>query len=202
VKGLRIAYSRTLGYIQVDPGVAAVVDRAVARLAELGAIVEEADPGFSDPSAIIDAINAERAIRLRRDIGDAGLELIDPGIRKRVERLERATLAEVVEANERRTELGIRLRRFHEKYDLLVTPVQSKPVPRLGVAPETPFAFPFNITQQPAASAPAGFDNNGLPVGLQIVGPQFGDATVLRLARAFEKLQPFPTPHLDWLSRL
>jgi aspartyl-tRNA(Asn)/glutamyl-tRNA(Gln) amidotransferase subunit A len=202
VKGLRIAYSRTLGYIQVDLGVAAVVDRAVARLAELGAIVEEADPGFSDPSAIIDAINAERAIRLRRDIGDAGLELIDPGIRKRVERLERTTLAEVVEANERRTELGIRLRRFHEKYDLLVTPVQSKPVPRLGVAPETPFAFPFNITQQPAASAPAGFDNNGLPVGLHIVGPQFGDATVLRLARAFENLQPFPTPHLDWLSRL
>jgi aspartyl-tRNA(Asn)/glutamyl-tRNA(Gln) amidotransferase subunit A len=202
VKGLRIAYSRTLGYIQVDPGVAAVVDRAVARLAELGAIVEEADPGFSDPSAIIDAINAERAIRLRRDIGDAGLELIDPGIRKRVERLERTTLAEVVEANERRTELGIRLRRFHEKYDLLVTPVQSKPVPRLGVAPETPFAFPFNITQQPAASAPAGFDNNGLPVGLHIVGPQFGDATVLRLAKSFEKLQPFPTPHLDWLSRL
>ena len=202
VKGLRIAYSRTLGYIQVDPGVAAVVDRAVARLAELGVIVEEADPGFSDPSAIIDGINAERAIRLRRDIGDAGLDLIDPGIRKRVERLERQTLAEVVEANERRTELGVLLRRFHEKYDLLVTPVQSKPVPRVGTAPETPFAFPFNITQQPAASAPAGFDNNGLPVGLHIVGPQFGDATVLRLARAFEKLQPFPTPHLESLSRL
>ncbi|MBG0808259.1 amidase [Methylosinus sp. H3A] len=202
VKGLRVAYSRTLGYIQVDPGVAAVVDRAVARLAELGVIVEEADPGFSDPSAIIDAINAERAIRLRRDIGDAGLDLIDPGIRKRVERLERQTLAEVVEANERRTELGIQLRRFHEKYDLLVTPVQSKPVPRVGTAPETPFAFPFNITQQPAASAPAGFDNNGLPVGLHIVGPQFGDATVLRLARAFEKLQPFPTPHLESLGRL
>lgn len=202
VKGLRVAYSRTLGYLDVDPAIRAIVDKAVARLGELGVIVEEADPGFSDPSAIIDAINAERAIRLRKEIGDAGFDLIDPGIRKRVESLEKRTLIEVVEANERRTELGIRLRRFHEKYDLLVTPVQSKPVPLVGTAPETPFTFPFNLTQQPGASAPVGFDQNGLPVGLHIVGPQYGDAAVLRLARAFEKLQPFTTPHLESLSKL
>ncbi|WP_330085132.1 amidase [Methylocystis iwaonis] len=202
VKGLRIAYSRTLGYVKVDPGLAAVVDRAVARLSELGAIVEETDPGFRDPSPIIDAINSERAIRLRSEIGAAGLDVIDPGIRARVEKLERYTLAEVVEANERRTDLAILMRRFHEKYDLLVTPVQSQPVPRLGTPPQTPFAFPFNITQQPGASIPAGFDNNGLPVGFHVVGPQYGDLTVLRLARAFEKLQPFPTPHLDSLSKL
>ncbi|QGM46416.1 amidase [Methylocystis heyeri] len=202
VKGVRIAYSRTLGYLKVDPGVVAIVDRAVARLSELGAIVEDADPGFDDPSPIIDAVNSERAIRLRSEIGAAGLELIDPDIRRRVERLERYTLAEVVEANERRTELAIRMRRFHQKYDLLVTPVQSQPVPRLGTPPQTPFAFPFNLTQQPAASIPAGFDVNGLPVGLHVVGPQYGDLAVLRLARALEQLQPFATPHLESLGRL
>lgn len=202
VKGLRIGYSRTLGYLTVDPGIIAVIDRAVARLADLGAIVEEADPGFRDPSPIIDAINSERAIRLRREIGDAGLELIDPVIRARVEKLERHTLADVVEANERRTELAILMRRFHQRYDLLVTPVSSKPVPRIGTAPETPFAFPFNITQQPAASAPAGFDANGLPVGLQIVGPQYGDAVVLRASKAFERSQPFSKPHLESLRKL
>jgi len=202
VKGLRIGYSRTLGYVQVDPDVAAVVERAVVRLAEIGAIVEEVNPGFSDPTAIIDAINAERAIRLRKEIGDAGLALIDPGIRARVERLERQTLADVVEANERRTELGILMRRFHEKYDLLVTPVLSKQVPRLGTSPESPFAFPFNITQQPAASIPVGFDSNGLPVGLHVVGPQFADLAVLRFARAFETIQPFPTRNIESLSQL
>jgi aspartyl-tRNA(Asn)/glutamyl-tRNA(Gln) amidotransferase subunit A len=83
-----------------------------------------------------------------------------------------------------------------------VTPVQSKPGPRLGTAPETPFAFPFNITQQPAASVPAGFDTNGLPIGLHMVGPQYGDAIVLRASRTFEKAQPFLTPHLESLREL
>lgn len=200
VEGLRIGYSRTLGYLTVDPSIIAVIDRAVARLADLGAIVEDVDPGFRDPSPIIDAINSERAIRLRAEIGAAGLDLLDPVIRARVEKLERYTLADVVQANERRAELAISMRRFHQKYDLLVTPVAARPVPRLGTAPETPFAFPFNITQQPAASAPAGFDSNGLPVGLHIVGPQYGDAVVLRASRAFERSQPFPTPHLASLG--
>jgi aspartyl-tRNA(Asn)/glutamyl-tRNA(Gln) amidotransferase subunit A len=202
VKGLRVAYSRTLGYLDVDPAIVAIVDRAVARLGELGVIVEEANPGFSNPSAIIDTINSERAIRLRKEIGDAGFDLIDPAIRKRVENLEKRTLVEVVEATQLFTELAIRLRRFHEKYDLLLTPVQSKPVPLVGTAPEAPFTFPFNLTQQPGASVPAGFDQHGLPVDLHIVGPQFEDARVLRFARAFEKLQPFTTPHLESLSKL
>jgi len=57
-----------------------------------------------------------------------------------------------------------------------------------------------DLTQQPAASIPAGFDRNGLPVGLHIVGPQYGDALVLRAARAFETAQPFATPHLASLQ--
>jgi aspartyl-tRNA(Asn)/glutamyl-tRNA(Gln) amidotransferase subunit A len=52
----------------------------------------------------------------------------------------------------------------------------------------------FNLTQQPAASVPAGLDANGLPVGLQIVGPQHGDLLVLRAARALEKLEAFALP--------
>jgi aspartyl-tRNA(Asn)/glutamyl-tRNA(Gln) amidotransferase subunit A len=73
VDGLRIGYSRNLGYLTVDPGIIAVIDRAVARLAELGVIVDEVDPGFRHPSPIIDTINAERAIRLRKEIGEQGL---------------------------------------------------------------------------------------------------------------------------------
>jgi len=199
IKGLRIAYSRTLGYIKVDPGIAAIIDRAVARLTELGAIVEEVDPGFANPAPILEVLAAERAIRLRRDIGDAGVALLDPGIRASLEKAEKHTLAEVVEANQRRGELAVQLRRFHQKYDLLVTPVTSQPVPHLGTAPEAPFLSPFNLTQQPAASIPAGFDVNGLPVGLHIVGAQYNDALVLRAARAFEAIHPFPALHLSSL---
>jgi len=171
----------------------------VARLTELGAIVEEVDPGFANPAPILEALAAERAIRLRRDIGDTGVALLDPGIRASLEKAERHTLAEVVEANQRRGELAVQLRRFHQKYDLLVTPVTSQPVPHLGTAPEAPFLSPFNLTQQPAASIPAGFDVNGLPVGLHIVGVQYNDALVLRAARAFETIQPFPALHLSSL---
>jgi len=202
VRGLRIAYSRTLGYIDVDPQIVSVVDRAVARLAELHAVVEEVAPGFQDPQAIIDTINAERAIRIHAEVGATGLELLDPAIRQRIARLERFSLQEVVAANERRHELGVLMRRFHQKYDLLATPVQSAPTPRIGTAPPTPFAFAFNLTQQPAAAIPIGFDANGLPISLQLVGPQYGDALVLRASRALEVAQPFPTRHIDSLQRL
>ncbi|WP_031436088.1 amidase [Methylobacter tundripaludum] len=199
IKGLRIAYSRTLGYLKVDSGISAITDRAVAKLTELGAIVEEVDPGFANPSPILEALAAERAIRLRHDIGDAGLALLDPSIRASLEKAERHTLTEVVEANQRRGELAAQMRRFHQRYDLLVTPVTSQPVPHLGKAPEAPFLSPFNLTQQPAASVPAGFDINGLPVGLHIVAAQYNDALVLRAARAFENIQPFPALHLSSL---
>ena len=60
----------------------------------------------------------------------------------------------------------------------------------------TPFSFPFNLTQQPAASIPCGLTKAGLPVGLHIVGPKYNDALVLRAARAFETARPIVLPKL------
>src|ERR1051326_8900423 len=95
-----------------------------------------------------------------------------------------------------RTMLGVRMGEFHERYDLLLTPMM--PVPALPVgqdlndpATETnwidwsPFSYPFNMTRQPAASVPCGLTGAGLPVGLQIVGPLYAEDKVLRAARAF-----------------
>ena len=59
-----------------------------------------------------------------------------------------------------------------------------------------PFTFPFNLTQQPAASIPCGLTAAGLPVGLHLVGPKYADARVLRAARAFETVRPIKTPNL------
>ena len=99
---------------------------------------------------------------------------------------------------------------FHRDYDLLLTPALSITAFDAGkdVADSmlqkrwtdwTPFSYPFNLTQQPAASVPCGLTRAGLPVGLQIVGPRYADARVLRAARAFESARPFALPDLSRL---
>jgi aspartyl-tRNA(Asn)/glutamyl-tRNA(Gln) amidotransferase subunit A len=60
----------------------------------------------------------------------------------------------------------------------------------------TPFSYPFNLTQQPACTIPCGLTKSGLPIGLQLVGPMFGDALVLRAARAYESVRPIARPPL------
>jgi aspartyl-tRNA(Asn)/glutamyl-tRNA(Gln) amidotransferase subunit A len=96
------------------------------------------------------------------------------------------------------------MRRFMEDYDLLLTPTLPATAFTAGLdepdgwrrstlAPLdwTPFTFPFNMTGQPAATVPCGFDGDGLPIGLQIVGRWRADATVLRAASAYESAQPW-----------
>ena len=60
----------------------------------------------------------------------------------------------------------------------------------------TPFSYPFNLTQQPAITVPCGLTRDGLPMGMQLVGPMFGDALVLRAARAYESTRPTLRPAL------
>ena len=194
VAGLRLAYSRTLGYLTVDPEVITLVDRAVARFAELGASVEETDPGFENPGPIHQVLWAVGAAKLLRDIPADRHALLEVGLRQTAERGQAITVPEYLDALDRRMELGIHQRRFHECYDLLLTPVLSAPVPKVGTAPSTPFCAPFNLTQQPAASVPCGFTASGLPVAMQIVGPAHRDDLVLRAARAFEAVQPWRMP--------
>ena len=94
---------------------------------------------------------------------------------------------------------------FHQRYDLLLTPMM--PVPALPVGQDlndpaheehwidwSPFSYPFNMTRQPAATVPCGLTNAGLPIGLQIVGTLYADRRVLRAARAFEATQPVRRP--------
>jgi aspartyl-tRNA(Asn)/glutamyl-tRNA(Gln) amidotransferase subunit A len=112
----------------------------------------------------------------------------------------------------KRGALGVLMNRFHEKYDLLLTP--SLPLPAFDAGKEvadvvkerrwtdwTPFSYPFNLTQQPAASIPCGLTKAGLPAGLHIVGPKYSDALVLRAARAYESAQPIAMPDLARLRR-
>jgi aspartyl-tRNA(Asn)/glutamyl-tRNA(Gln) amidotransferase subunit A len=93
--------------------------------------------------------------------------------------------------------LGELMGRFHQTYDVLVTPTLpltafpvGRDVPDGSSSPDwtswTPYTYPFNLTQQPALSVPCGFSSTGLPIGLQIVGPRHADALVLRVGDAYQ----------------
>ena len=205
IAGLRIAFSLTLGFADVDPSVEGPVREAVSRLSDLGAVVEELDPGFESPRRTFLTFWYNGAARMLANFTDAQRKLVDPGLLHVVEMGAETKLADYQQATADRIALGQHMKRFHQTYDLLVTPTLPIPAFDAGVdfpskdsyarwADWTPFTYPFNLTQQPACSVPCGFTSDGLPVGLQIVGPMFEDALVLRAARAFESAQPFKMP--------
>jgi aspartyl-tRNA(Asn)/glutamyl-tRNA(Gln) amidotransferase subunit A len=205
VRGLRIAFSPRLGFVDVAAEVAALVARAAGAFVDLGATVEEVDPGIADPIEIFERHWYAGAANLLRGFTAEQRARMDPGLQEIAAAGESIALMDYLSAARRRAELGAALRRFHETYDLLLTPT----LPLVAFAAGTerpdpaaqprwinwaPFSNPFNLTQQPAASVPCGLTAAGLPVGLQIVGPMHGDAVVLRAARAFEAARPWPFP--------
>ena len=191
-----MAYAPTLYGIAVHAEIRAALDRTVQRLSELGAQVRVVQPTIADPAPILRVLAAERSQRLLREVGPEGLQRVAPNIRAAVAQAERYTLADVIEAHEQRAAFAVQWRRFFKDADLLVTPVQSDLVPRVGTAPPVPFLGTFNLTQQPAASVPIGLDSRGLPLAAHIVGGPWQDAVVLRVSRALERAQPFPKIHL------
>ena len=211
VRGWRVAYSPALGQARVDPEVAAIVARAVKRFADLGAEVEEVDPALPNAEEVFRRHWFSGAAYLLRNFTPAQKALMDRGLVDVAELGSQISLMELLDAVQQRGALGIAMNRFHEKYDLLLTP--SLPLPAFEAGREvadvmkekrwtewTPFSYPFNLTQQPAASVPCGLTAAGLPVGLQMVGPRYDDWRVLRAARAFEMAQPFPMPDVSTLA--
>ncbi|UFQ15808.1 MULTISPECIES: amidase [Streptomyces] len=196
VRGLRVAYSPSLGgQVAVRPAVAAAVRRAVESLAAQGAYVEEADPDFSEPVEAFHTLWFSGAARVVQHLAPAQRELLDPGLREICGQGARYSALDYLAAVDVRTDLGRRMGRFHAAYDLLVTP--TLPVTAFAAGVEvpkgsghrrwtgwTPFTYPFNLTQQPAATVPCGVDEEGLPVGVQIVGARHTDTVVLRAAHA------------------
>lgn len=204
VRGLRAAYSPDLGYLDVDSEIARVVVSVVASLAEAGLTVEDADPGFADPAHAFEILwSAGAASWLDAFPGDAP-ERIDPGLRAVWERGRTYSAGDYLDATAEQAALGVFMGEFHTRYDVLLTPTVSIPPFEVGhdVPPDsglggwlewTGFTYPFNLTQQPAITVPAGVTSDGLPVGLQIVGPRHSDDLVLAVAKLVEEINPWPT---------
>jgi aspartyl-tRNA(Asn)/glutamyl-tRNA(Gln) amidotransferase subunit A len=210
VRGLRIAWSPDLGYAKVAPEVLAIVKKALSVFTDLGAKVEEKNPGFPNPEPIFRTHWFAGAAFLLKDFAAEKKKLIDPGLLEVAAQGASIGAAEILDAHMKRGALGALMNLFHRDYDLLVTPTLTVAAFDVGRDfPEnpknhswtdwTPFTYPFNLTQQPAASIPCGFTQAGLPVGLQIVGPKYADALVLRAARAFETARPIALADLGKL---
>jgi aspartyl-tRNA(Asn)/glutamyl-tRNA(Gln) amidotransferase subunit A len=207
VKGWHIAYSPDLGYARVDPEIAAAVAAAARQFEALGAVVEPVGRIFDAPRDALFTLWAAGVAALLRAFPDERKGLVDPGLLATAAAGDRIGAVEWVQADLMRNALGRTMGAFHQRYDLLLTP--TMPVAALPVGQDlndpaaerhwidwSPFSYPFNMTRQPAASTPCGLTAAGLPIGLQIVGPLYGDAGVLRAARAFETTQPIRRPPL------
>ncbi len=209
VRGLRIAFSPRLGYVEnLDPEIAVAVDRVAWRLAELGARVSAVDPGFDDPIEITVGLWFVGAWTLWNTLTPAQQAQTDPDFAAEAAHGRAFTALQIQQLMLRRAALGSHMRQFMQRFDLLLTP--SVAVPAFDVRPPatvpldpqnmlgwTPYTFPFNLTQQPAITVPCGLTADGLPIGAQLVGPMFGDALVLRAARAYESTAPVRRPRLS-----
>ncbi|MFC4497588.1 amidase [Streptomyces ovatisporus] len=196
VRGMRVAYSPDFGgRVEVDPAVAAGVRRSVGKLEEMGAVVEEADPGFEDPIEAFHSLWFAGAARVTQYFTDEQREAMDPGLREISEDGASRSALDYLAGVDVRMALGKRMGVFHESYDLLVTPTTPGTAFGAGLeVPEgsgyrrwtewTPFTYPFNMTQQPAASVPCGVDGAGLPMGVQLVAARHRDDLVLRASHA------------------
>lgn len=202
-KGLRIAWSPTLGYARPKQEVLDIVSQAVQEIEGLGCHVEQVDQVFDDPLDLFMAEFFAGAGTRLRPVLENQRELLDPAVARTLDGALAQTMNQYYSSVFRRYDLRTKLCDFFSKYDLLLTPTlpteafdaEADFPPGMGSSENIlgwiQYTYPFNLSGLPAASIPAGFTRAGLPVGLQIVGRHLGEALIFRLAAAFEAARPW-----------
>jgi aspartyl-tRNA(Asn)/glutamyl-tRNA(Gln) amidotransferase subunit A len=193
----RVAWSPTLGYAEVDPEIVNACRTAVERLAADGVEIVEVETVF-DTDPIFTWLTLV-ASYLKRSVGHRDLDLMDPAVRAYVEFAGNVTAQQLLEAEDSCHLLNLRLVELFDTADVLLTPTlaldpvaitDTDPDGRHGAAGDEQFVrstYPFNLTRSPAGTIPVGMSRAGLPIGLQIVGPQHADVAVLHLMRHLER---------------
>ncbi len=204
VRGLRVAWCPTLCGARPDAEVARLAADAVRALVDLGAIVTEVDSPLASPRAHFDVLWAASMAQLYRKVPQDRRALLDPGFAAVAQAGLALDANRLLDAVAARLADGTTMGLFHAEYDLLATPQMPTTAIAAGVdfppgqgmaswLDWSPYAYPFNWTQQPAAAIPCGLAADGLPVALQLVGARFAEATILRASRALESARPFPS---------
>jgi amidase len=208
-KGVKIAWSKNLGDLPVDPRVTQVLENQQCVLHDLGCIVEAGQPDFSGADEIFKVWRAWRFELRYTELLKDHRKLIKDTVVWNTEQGQKLTGPQLGRAEVQRTELYHRVREFMENYEFLICPVNQVPpfdikqpyVEEIdGVKMETYIdwmksCYYITVTGLPAISVPCGFTPEGLPVGMQIVGRHNADFSVLQLAHAFEKATGFWKQH-------
>jgi len=196
----RIAWSRDLGGLPVDPRVTAVLDGQRRVFEDLGCVVEEAEPDLSDADEVFKVLRAWRFELAYGELLEEHRHEMKDTVVWNIEEGRRLTGPQVGRAERLRAELYHRVRVFMEAYEFLVLPVAQVPpfdvkqryVTEINGEEMGTYidwmrsCYYVTVTGLPAISVPCGFTPAGLPVGVQIVGRQRDDLGVLQLAHAFE----------------
>ena len=204
LEGLRVAWSVDLGYAAVDAEVARIAAEGARVFEDLGCVVEEPQISLQHPIEYFMTIFSTGAYVSYKDLYEQKRGLLTNYVRGNLALGESTTGEEFVKAMLAYQRVRSQADDIMEEYDLLLTPTMSVPAfqvgqfprvidgqsvdPRLGYMPYTPV---FNLTGQPAASVPCGFTEDGMPIGLHIVGRRGEEKTVLRASAAFEEARPW-----------
>jgi aspartyl-tRNA(Asn)/glutamyl-tRNA(Gln) amidotransferase subunit A len=197
VAGLKIAWSPDLGFPVAGPAVVAGMQSAIDALIKAGADVKEVDLDLSGAQPTLEVIWGASHAALVRDFDKEKLATLDPGLLRLVVSAQDISASELQAAYAEMRALSQTMHAFHRDYDLLLTPTIPITAFAAGIdTPDaarfpqwfdwTPLIWPFNLTRQPAASVPCGFVE-GLPIGLQIVGPIFSEPNIFRASRCVER---------------
>ncbi len=204
VKGMRLAWSSDYGFAAVDPEVVEITERSAKQFSGLGANIEDAGLKLEDPFDAFWDVFATAAYTSyghlldehRDDFSDYGLKSLLHG--------QSRTGADMSRAIYEIDRLGRRMEEFFDDFDLLLTPTMAVPAFPIEQRPSViggrkvepfwgflPFTYLINITGQTAASIPCGYSEDGMPIGLHIIGPRGSEAKVLQASAAFEQAQPW-----------
>ena len=208
VSGLRIGYSRDLGYFPVSTDVVSACTKAARIFEELGCRVEEASIRLEqDLEDNFFVLWCSKLATMYSDLDRHDLLKFEPVVQDLIERGTKISAVTFGKANLAREVIWRELSSAFERYDLLLCPTTAISAFPIGDGPPTHIegkpvnsllgwflTYPFNMTGNPVASIPCGVDPHGLPIGMQLVGKRFDDALVLRACRAFEEARPWGRP--------
>jgi amidase len=208
LRGRRVAWSRSLGGLPVEPAVLAVLEPAVAALAGLGLDVAEDEPDLTGADAAFETWRAFGFALSLGELYDSDGDRMKETVRWNVERGRALTVADLMTATRLHAELHARALGFFERYDYLACPVtQVEPFPVELEYPEDVAGVAMgsylewmrscsriSVTGCPAISIPAGVSANGLPVGLQLVARPFAERSLLEAAHAIDRLTGYSRP--------
>jgi amidase len=201
-KPKRVAWSADLGITPVDPEVAEITRRAALRFGEIGAIVEEAHPDFSEAHDTFQVMRARGFAIGKKDLLDTKRDLLKPEVIWNIEQGLKLTCADILRAEHARAAMYRRMLTFFETFDVICTPatiVAAYPVENRFVASCNgvtfgnyvewlAIAYAFTLVGCPALSLPAGFTRDGRPIGLQIVTKPRDEGKLLAAAMALEQV--------------